>query len=162
VPISAEALELEQQFVGDDGAPTLRAAYALLREQWLGGERDRELALHLMFLAWYMQIEPEHLTGCDPQLATSAELPAMFNDAHEWLLPRGEASDDAEALYVTGFAAALFTEYLGDVQRWRRLAETYRRRYRELAPAGIAARVFAGRGAYGDYFEGQTTVADGY
>lgn len=63
MPISEKAIELENRSV--HGAPTLGDAFELLRGQWQSGERERELALHLMFLAWYLQIEPAHLTGLD-------------------------------------------------------------------------------------------------
>jgi hypothetical protein len=50
-------------------------AYEMLREQWRSGERDRELALHLSFLTWYLLVEPPQLTG-----------------AHEGRFPSGELS----------------------------------------------------------------------
>jgi len=72
MPISAKVMELEIQSVGAHGAPTLGAAYELLRDQWRSGERDRELALHLIFLAWYLNLEPPHLTGLDEARVPSA------------------------------------------------------------------------------------------
>src|SRR5687767_6482579 len=62
---AAAAMELEKQSLGAQGAPTLGRAYELLRDQWKSGERERELALHLMFLAWYLMMEPPFLTGLD-------------------------------------------------------------------------------------------------
>jgi len=35
-------------------------------------------------------------------------------------------------------------------------------RYRSLAPSGLTASDFEGRGAYGDYFAGQVGVRGGY
>ena len=62
--IPQEALELEERAI--QGEPTLGRAYELLLGQWNSGDRSRELALHLMFLAWYLCIEPPFLTGLGP------------------------------------------------------------------------------------------------
>ena len=63
MPIPEEALDLENRSIGINGEPTLAAAYEILKNQWNNGERDRELGLHLMFLAWYGTSEPEYITG---------------------------------------------------------------------------------------------------
>jgi len=162
MPISAKAMELENQSIGANGAPTLAAAYELLREQWESGERDRELALHLSFLAWYLIIEPSHLTGLDESRTSSESLVAVFNTVHDWLLPTGAATNDAEALYVVGLPASMFPWLLGDHDLWTARSEAYRIRYRQLAPDGIDPAVFDSRGAYGDYFESQASVVGGY
>ena len=52
MPIPHEALDLENRSVGTNGKPTLAEAYKLLKKPWFDGDRDRELGLHLMFLAW--------------------------------------------------------------------------------------------------------------
>lgn len=160
MPISAKAMELENQSIGANGAPTLAAAYELLREQWESGERDRELALHLIFLAWYLIIEPSHLTGLDEARISSESLVGVFNTVHDWLLPTG--TNDAEALYVVGLPASMFPWALGDHELWAVRSEAYRIRYRQLAPEGIDPAVFDSRGAYGDYFESQARVVGGY
>lgn len=46
--VSEKAMQLELQSIGKHGAPTLGPAFEVLRDQWRAGERDRELALHLM------------------------------------------------------------------------------------------------------------------
>ena len=160
--ISETALELENQSLGANGRPVLGRAYLLLLDQWKSGERDRELALHLMFLAWYLIIEPPHLTGADHTLASSDELAAMFNEVHDWLLPAGAESDDVEALYTAGLPAHMFAWALGDDSLWEARSRSYRARYRLLAPDGIDPAMFDGRGAYGEYFAGQARVVGGY
>ncbi|HEY2749357.1 MAG TPA: hypothetical protein VGL86_32285, partial [Polyangia bacterium] len=67
-------MELEQRSIGTRGAPALGDAYQVLREQWRAGDRDREVALHLMFLAWYLNIEPPFLTGLDERRTPSTQL----------------------------------------------------------------------------------------
>lgn len=71
--IAAKAMELEAQSLG---APTLGPAFEVLHDQWRAGERDRELALHLMFLAWYLNVEPPHLTGLDETRVRTDALPS--------------------------------------------------------------------------------------
>jgi hypothetical protein len=160
--ISEDGLALENESVGPHGRPTLGAAFEVFRGQWESGERDRELALHLMFLAWYLNVEPPHLTGLDEARVPIDSLAAVFNAAHDWLLPTGTDTDDVEALYVAGLAARLFPWALGEALLWAAKSEVYRTRYRQLAPSGISPAVFEGRGAYGDYFAGQARVAGGY
>jgi hypothetical protein len=162
MPVSEKAMQLELQSIGEHGAPTLGPAFEVLRDQWRVGERDRELALHLMFLAWYLNIEPSHLTGLDETRIPSKDLLEVFNEAHEWLLPDGAASEDAEALYAAGLPARMFPWVLGDERTWAARSESYRARYRQLAPDGLAASVFDGRGAYGDYYRQQVQVVGGY
>ena len=59
MPIPQKALDLENRSIGISGEPTLAEAYKILKEQWQSGDRDRELGLHLMFLAWFGNTEPE-------------------------------------------------------------------------------------------------------
>lgn len=56
-------LDLENRSVGAHGEPTLGRALELAAAEWRSGNRDRELCLHLLFLSWYCNIEPPHLTG---------------------------------------------------------------------------------------------------
>jgi len=148
MPISDRVMELERQSIGTHGRPTLGAAYELLHEQWQSGERDREVALHLMFLAWYLIVEPSHLTGLDETRVSIADLPAVFVEVHDWLLPDGIASTDAEALYVAGLPASMFPWELGDDRLWTARSESYRARLRQLPPPGDRASVFHVRSAY--------------
>jgi hypothetical protein len=159
--INAKALELEMQSLGQGGAPTLGPAYELLRDQWRSGDRDRELALHLFFLAWYIGIEPPHLTGLDDRRVGEGELDAVISEVHDWLLPDGEASDDVESLYVVGLPAQMFPWVLGDEDLWTARGIAYHRRYWQLARDGLDPAVFEGRGAYGDYYGEQVRVVEG-
>lgn len=162
MPISAEAMELEQRSLDPAAPPLLGAAYLLIRDQWLSGERDRELALHLLFLAWYLIVEPEHLTGLDKGRVPETDLQQMFDDVHDWLLPLGDASTDVEALYVAGLPAHMFPWELGEAHLWETRSIAYRIRYRNLVPDGINPAVFEGRGAYGAYYASQARVVDGF
>jgi len=160
--ISEKAMELENRSIGSNAPPVLGATYELLRDRWRSDERNRELALHLMFLAWYLIVEPAHLTGLDETRVPTAELRKTFNDAHDWLLPIGDASTDVEALYVAGLPAHMFPWALGDEHLWAARSAAYRVRYRQLEPQGIDPAVFDGRGAYGDYYGGQGRVVGGF
>src|SRR5438067_6571505 len=99
--IPKQALELEQHSV----PPRLGEAYELIRDAWRGGDRDRDLGLHLIFLAWYLVIEPAHLTGIDEKRTPTADLPLMFNEVHDYFAP--SIDRDAEMLYVVGLMAQL-------------------------------------------------------
>lgn len=108
MPIDPIALELENRF-HLDGSPTLARAYALLRDAWASGQRDRDLALHLFFLGWYCIVEPGNLTGAEDDPVELADFAAIANEVHDWLLPDGDGSDDVEALYVVSTAARMFS-----------------------------------------------------
>ena len=82
IPARALELELESAIREAHGEPLLGAAYEILRDEWRGGDRDRELALHLLFLSWYLLIEPAHLTGLDEERVSTDELMAVFNLIH--------------------------------------------------------------------------------
>jgi hypothetical protein len=97
--IPPRALELEQQSLGT-GNPALGEAYEMLRNQWRDGDRDRDLGLHLMFLAWYLEIEPAHLTGRNNDRAPTAQLQSVFAEVYDHFADSIEG--DAEMLYVVG------------------------------------------------------------
>lgn len=140
--------------------PTLCAAYEILRGEWRRGDRDRELALHLLFLSWYMLIEPPHLTGLDEQRLPSAELVAIFNEIHDYMEPATRG--DVELLYVVGLMTSWAPWLVGDYEVWETRSREYQVLYRRLEPNGMDPDNFAGRGAYGDYFAGQARVKGGY
>jgi hypothetical protein len=79
---------------------------------------------------------------------------------HDYFRP--SIKSDAEMLYVVGLMANLFPYLLGDEPEWESIAAEYQQSYRALVPEGLSPSVFAGRGAYGDYFAGQTSVVGGY
>lgn len=161
MPISPEALELENRNIGVHGEPTLAKAYEILKEQWEGGDRDRELGLHLLFLGWYCQDEPGHLTGFVKSDGVKLELMKTFIEVHTYFEPT--IHQDAEMLYIVGLAAHLsWFMFPIDDSGWEQLAEKYRALYRALVPSGIDPGIFAGRGAYGEYYEQQAKAVGGF
>jgi hypothetical protein len=144
------------------GGTHLFAAYAPMRKLWLDGNRERELTLHLLFLSWYLDLEPAFLTGLQSGTEEAKDLARIFVEAHDWLLPEGERSTDAEALYVAGLLARMWTIPTLPVDVWDARAEAYHVRYRELRPGGLSAAEFERRGYYGEYFAGMTRVKNGY
>lgn len=166
MPIPLAALDLELRSLGKSGQATLGAAFQILLQAWQRGDRERELGLHLSFLAWYLAVEPTYLTGRD-SITHDDDLIAVFHQAHAFLLPGGAASTDAEALYAIGLAAHVFPWVFADgdpvrLAEWTGRAAEYRSRYRALLPHGIPPSTFDGRGAYGEYFAGQSRVVGGY
>jgi hypothetical protein len=154
-------LDLENRSVGDHGEPTLGRALELAAAEWRSGNRDRELCLHLLFLSWYCNLEPPHLTGYQQTAFPSGELAELFQDVYRSI--ETQVLDDAEFLYVIGLMAHLTPYLLGeDEATWRDRSLAFRKRYRMLVPEGLAASLFEGRGAYGDYFAGQVVVPGGY
>jgi hypothetical protein len=153
-------LDFENRHVGAHGEPTLGLALELAAAEWHSGNRDRELCLHLLFLSWYCNLEPSHLTGYHQTPFPSGELSQLFHDVYTSF--EGEAVDDAECLYVIGLMASL-TPYLlgGEESTWKARSDAFRERYRKLAPQGLTPSHFEGRGAYGEYFAGQVDVAGG-
>lgn len=162
MPIPQEALELENRSIGMDGEPTMAAAYRILMDHWRSGERDRELGLHLMFLAWYGLVEPEQYTGFAEAEEEKRKLRLTFNEVHAYFEPQIE--QDAEMLYTVGLAADMFWYMFDDAAVWEERGERYCRLYRALLPDGIDPEIFRGRGAYGEYYAGQAAASkpDGY
>jgi hypothetical protein len=160
MPLPEAALALENRAIGRSGEPTLGGAYEVLIERWRAGVRDRELGLHLAFLAWYMMVEPPFLTGVDRTRIPQESLPGLFREVHDFLAPL--ESQDMEALYVFGLMAHLFPWVLGDEREWETRSAEYRTAYRKLAPDGVRPDVFVGRGFYGDYFRHQAAGRNGY
>jgi len=160
MPIPPEALELENRSIGMDGEPTLAGAYRILKQEWSSGDRDRDLGLHLLFLAWYGLVEPQQYTGFTETEKEKGELKRTFNEVHAFFEPQIE--QDAEILYTVGLAAHMFWYMFDDAPVWEQRAERYRRLYRALLPEGIDPEIFIGRGAYGDYYAGQAGAIGGY
>jgi len=154
-------LDLENRSVGDRGEPTLGAALDLAAAEWSSGNRDRELCLHLLFLSWYCNLEPPHLTGYDQSAFPSAHLSQLFHDVYAAFEP--QILEDAECLYVVGLMASLTPYLLGENEAvWQARSAAFRERYRSLAPHGLDRSRFVARGAYGAYFAGQVVVPNGY
>ena len=155
LPLDVEALE--QDYISPRGRPTLGRAYERLLEEWRGGNRDREVVLHLMFLSWYLLCEPPFLTGIDAERVDTEEFLGVFREAHDFMRPAIEG--DAEALYAIGLMAHLLPHFWPTLNRseWDSMANDYRVRYRALCPQGMSPSVFTSRGAYGKYFEHQAS-----
>jgi hypothetical protein len=113
-----------------------------------------------MFLAWYLEFEPPHLTGFDQKRFASGELSHVFREVHEHFSRK--IAHDVEMLYVVGLMARLCPWCLGDVSEWEARSEAYRTAYRRLAPEGISPSTFEGRGYYGHYFAGHSRIPNGY
>jgi hypothetical protein len=127
--------------------------YRQLRNGWLAGDRDRERALHLLFLAWMHWADPPFVTGMlDDSGATELwhKVYAHFG---------GEGSADAEFLHVAGLMAQLFPWELGDERAWEAAAERMKVRSLQLRPEGFSPELFEGRGRFGRYFAHQARVA---
>jgi hypothetical protein len=166
VGLPKRVLRLENRSIGRDGGhgrrgePTLGQALEAALAEWRAGNRDRELGLHLLFLAWYCSLEPPHLTGFDAGAALF-DLPSIFVEVYETFAPGN--LDDVEFLYVVGLMAHLSPWLLGEkVETWESRSEQFRKRYRQLAPQGLPASRFRGRGAYGHYFASQVVVPGGF
>src|ERR1051326_3507426 len=119
--IPPQALALENAHVGPNGQPTLAEAFELLSDQWGAGDRDRELALHLLFISWYGLVEPEHITGFQGDEDTTSMLRVAFNDVYQYVAKGIER--DPEMLYVVGLMANLAPWALGDANEWESRSE---------------------------------------
>jgi len=168
--IPSKALELENRSLNKEGdePALLAAAYDVLKREWNNGNRDRELALHLMFLAWYGLCEPPFITGFEMQDGINyilkdgliSELQRTFQQVHLYFQPA--ISKDPEMLYVVGLMAHLFPYMLGNNEEWESRSIEYRKLYRAKLPDGISPLVFNERGVYGKYFQGQAAIKNGY
>ncbi len=150
---------LEQRSLGSPGEATLGEAYGLLLNYWRSGSRDRDIGLHLLFLAWYLMLEPAHLRGLDKDAPGSKQLQSTFSEVHSRFAE--PLADDAEFLYVVGLMAHQSPLLLGDQKSWTELSENYRAKYRSLCPQGISAEIFDESNAYGNYFAEQVRVQNG-
>jgi hypothetical protein len=127
----------------------MESIYVDLKGRWLAGERDRELALRLMYFSWMHWAEPPFVTG----YADDPGAPDLWREAFTYL--GDESSTDAEFLYVPGIMAELFPWALGAEIEWEQRGAQLRARAKELQPDGISSGVFDNRGDYGEYFAHQ-------
>jgi hypothetical protein len=153
-----QVLLLENRHIA--GEHTLASAYECLRVAWRSDLHDRELALHLAFLAWYSYVEPPNSTGLAESI-TWAELQSSFVEATGYLLPDGERSEDAEALYTVGLMAHL-VPFFEKPEEWLARSVRYRAAYRKICPSGIDPKLFVDRGFYGKYFHGHAVLKNAY
>jgi hypothetical protein len=124
--------------------------YQRLRAGWLAGDRDRERALHLLFLTWWHWAEPDFLTGLsdDPvALGLWQEIFGHFG---------GEVSTDAEFLFVASVMTTVTPWAFGNEDAWADAGESMMARSLVIQPGGFGPSAFEGRGEYGDYFAHQS------
>lgn len=137
---------IENRYIAE-GAPSLGDAYAALLARWEDRKADREECLRLLFLSWYSCSEPRALTGLPKGSKT-----ALFHALFEHL--GGEQTADPEVIFTVGSMASSFPYCCGDEEPWKGIATTLRQRYDELQiDHRLGSSQFAGRGAYGKYFE---------
>lgn len=135
------------------GTMELEPDYKRLKAAWELGHRDREDALHLLFLAWMHWADPPFVTGMDDDPDAEDLWRMIFEHFN------GERSTDAEFLYVAGLMAGIFPWGLGDEVEWASRATRMKARSLDLKPDGFSPGFFAGRSDYGDYFAHQAGVA---
>ena len=126
--------------------------YRALREGWSAGDRSRERALHLLYLAWWHWAEPEFLTG----LSYDPDVVQLWSEIFQHF--GGEASKDAEFLYVAAIMVTITPWAFGDEKHWVTIAERMKARSVLLEPSGFVPDKFQGRGDYGEYFAHQSRV----
>lgn len=123
------------------------AEYRRLGDLWRAGDRDRERAFHLLYAAWINWADPPHTRVEDfDDVAIWREVFEHFG---------GETSTDAEFLYVAALMTWLTPWAFDDEDVWTARSQSLKARARTIQPVGFAPTHFAGRGAYGDYFEHQ-------
>ncbi len=131
----------------------MEEAYWALRGGWAAGDRDRERALHLLYLAWWHWAEPDFQTG----LSYDSDAVKQWHDI--FLHFGGEASSDPEFLYVAAIMAEITPWAFGDEHVWAGAADRMTDRSLLLQPSGFSPEAFSGRGDYGDYFAHQSNVS---
>ena len=124
--------------------------YRQLRAGWAAGDRDRKRALHLLYLSWWHWAEPEFLTG----LSDDPSAVELWHEIFAHL--GGEASPDAEFLYVAGIMATVTPWALGDEVHWVAVGKSLKARAQQLRPKGFSPDDFESQGDYGEYFAHQS------
>jgi hypothetical protein len=127
----------------------LEAEYERLKTGWQSGNRDRERALHLLYLAWMHWADPPFVTG----MADDPEAPELWRAVYAHF--GGEDAEDAEFLHVAALMAGLMPWGLGDESEWNSRADRMTARSRKFNPSGFSPEYFEGRGKYGWYFAHQ-------
>ncbi len=141
-----EIISVENRYTSSIGEPSLGQALSLLKERWSSGEKDKETALHLLFLVWYSCSEPGFLTGL-PELELK---PSLFTEVFEYL--GSEKSTDPEVCLVVGIMAEVAPWCIGDESYWLNTSKKLKARSLSLKPEGFEPQYFHNRGAYGQYF----------
>lgn len=137
------------------GTMELEPDYQRLKAAWELGYRDREEALHLLFLAWMHWADPPFVTGMEDDPDAENLWRTIFDYFD------GEKSTDAEFLHVAGLMAGIFPWGLGDEVEWASRAQLMKARSLDLVPAGFSPEFFEGRSDYGTYFAHQARASAG-
>jgi hypothetical protein len=124
----------------------MKAEWDGLLAQWLNGSQTREGALRLLFLSWYSCSEPPHLSGLEGVKPQEGLVDGLFK------FLGGEETQDVEVLFVIAVMGEVAAWCLGEDDRWRTTANIFRSRLDNRVPD---SELFAGRGAYGEYFAHQ-------
>ena len=124
--------------------PDLPEQFKVLQAAWKAGERDTELALHLMYTSWYLweQVYDEFTRTLDDRA-----LIVGFQEPYGYL--GGHESDNCTLLLTAAHMILLF-----DYKTGLSLsdAEACLHRFFKICPDGIPISEFAQRGDFGDYF----------
>ncbi|KQN82840.1 hypothetical protein ASE90_08665 [Sphingomonas sp. Leaf67] len=126
--------------------------YQKLRAGWAAGDRDRERALHLLYLSWWHWAEPDFLTGLSDDPTALQLWRAIFEHFG------GRASVDAEFLFVAAIMIEITTWAFGDEDAWAKVADMMIARSLLLKPDGFSAASFEDRGCFGVYFAHQAST----
>lgn len=152
--LDPDVLALEDEYT-DDVSRRLGDVFDRLQVLFASGP-TREVALHLVFLAFFLTLEPEHLTGADPARHHPAALRAAATTALAHLAPDLDRVDDPELALVLEVMFHLAPYAFGDAEAFSARADVLETRRRQSGTVDPA--VFRGRGWYGAYFEGQAEV----
>lgn len=123
--------------------------YRRLKAGWESGSRDRDAALHLLFLAWMHWADPPFVTGMEEDPHAGELWLAIYTHFG------GEKAKDAEFLHVAGLMAGLCAWGLGDESEWSSRAKRMTAGSLRIQPDGFSPAFFEGRSDYGDYFAHQ-------
>jgi hypothetical protein len=137
------------------GVQLMEEDYQKLRAGWAAGDRDRERALHLLYLSWWHWAEPDFLTGLSDDPTVVQLWRDIFADFG------GEASVDAEFLFVAAIMAEVTPWAFDDEDAWATAADMMMARSLLLKPDGFSPAAFEGRGDFGKYFAHQASTPRG-
>lgn len=135
------------------GPNRMEEGYRTFKANWDAGERERESALHLLFLAWMHWADPPFVTG----LSDDPEAILLWHKVFEHF--GGQEASDAEFLYVAAIMAKTTPWALGDEAAWMARAKRMEARSLRLHPQGFTPKTFEGREDYGAYFAHQAQRA---
>jgi hypothetical protein len=137
------------------GVQLMEEYYQKVRAGWAAGDRDPELALHLLYLSWWHWAEPGPLTG----LSDDPTVVQLWRDIFEDF--GGEASVDAEFIFVAAIMVKVTPWAFDDEDAWATASDKMMARSLLLKPDGFSPAAFEGRGDFGKYFAHQASTPRG-